>query len=403
MDRKLSLTLMLCALGYFVDVYDIIIFTAVRVPSLQALGLSGDALTMVGLRLMNIQLVGMFLGGVLWGILGDKRGRLSILLGSILLYSTANIINAFVTTVEQYAVLRFIAGVGLAGELGAAVALVSELMQKDMRGWGATLIVTSGVLGGITGGLAGNYLSWQNAYLVGGVGGFILLFLRIGLKESTLFNELKAQTNVKRGHLQLLLRSPDFLKRYVKCIFVGLPIWIFIGLFMILSPEIAKALEIQGEIKASLAILFFNIGLGLGDFSSGLLSQFFKRRKQVALVYLGSTLISAFALLSLHGASTALYYKLCVLLGMSAGYWTLFNILAAEQFGTNMRATTAVTLPNFVRLLIVPLASVLMFIKPQFGIINSLGILAALAILIAIYSVFTLEESFGKNLKFVEG
>src|SRR5882762_615963 len=120
-DFKLlfSVPVIVAALGYFVDIYDLLLFSIVRRPSLSALGVPDEELFGQGEFLLQVQMGGLLLGGLIWGIMGDKRGRLSVLFGSILMYSLANIGNGFVTNVTQYAALRFIAGLGLAGELGA--------------------------------------------------------------------------------------------------------------------------------------------------------------------------------------------------------------------------------------------------------------------------------------------
>lgn len=400
--KKLWFAIAVSALGYFVDVYDIILFAVIRVPSLKALSLSDEQITSVGLLLINLQLLGMLIGGLVWGVLGDKRGRLSVLFGSILLYSTANLANAFVTNVEQYAVLRFLAGFGLAGEFGAAVTLVSELMSKEKRGYGTTIITTAGVFGGIAGGLVGNLFSWQMAYVLGGCAGFVLLFLRLRVAESTLFMRLKTHEKIEKGNLWLFFKSPKFLVKYIKCLLVGVPFWIAVGLFMSLSPEIGKALEISTPILAGWAILFFNVGLGLGDISSGLLSQFLGSRRKVVTVFLFFSMLFSLGLLSLQEASAQCYYFFCALCGFGVGYWAVFNMIATEQFGTNFRATVAVSLPNFVRGMVVPASLLLSLLKSQVGLLWGLGLIMTVSLVLAWISLISLEETFAKSLEFVE-
>lgn len=403
MDKqKLGFALAVAALGYFVDVYDIILFTAVRVASLKSLLLTDEQITSVGIQLMNIQLIGMLIGGLTWGMLGDKRGRLSILFGSILIYSSATFANAFVTNIESYALLRFIAGFGLAGELGAGITLVNELMPKEKRGYGTMIIATSGVFGGIAGGLVGNLLSWQTAYILGGVGGFLLFFLRLGVFESGLFNQMKKQAHIKKGSLSLLLLSPKLLIKYLKCLVIGVPVWISIGLFMTLAPEISKALNVTGIITAAWAIMYFNIGLGLGDLSSSLLSQLLGSRKKAAMAYLALSFITVVTFFSLDNMTPSLFYFFCTLLGFSNGYWAIFMMISAEQFGTNLRATVATSAPNFVRGMVIPFSLLLSTLKLNFGLLLALEWITIISLLIAFFAIITLRETFASSLDFVE-
>lgn len=399
---KLGLVIAVSALGYMVDVYDVIIFTAVRVPSLQALELSPDQITSVGLLLINTQLIGMLLGGIFWGMLGDKRGRLSTLFGSILLYSSATLANAFVTSVESYALLRFLAGFGLAGELGAGITLVSELMKKEKRGYGTMIIITAGVFGGISGGLVGNFLSWKMAYLLGGLGGFALFFLRMGVYESSLFLETKRKTKIKRGSLLLFLHSPKLLMKYCHCLFLGVPVWVSIGLLMTLAPEIGLALKVTDPITAAWAILFFNVGLGMGDLSSSLVSQALGSRKKAAMIYIVASFLTVLTFFNLHSVSAKVFYSFCMLLGLSNGYWAIFITITAEQFGTNLRSTVTTSAPNLVRGMVIPFSMLIGVLKPSIGIIHTLMLISVASLILAFYAILALRETFSRNLDFVE-
>lgn len=401
-NRKLYLTILVSALGYFVDVYDIILFAVLRVPSLKALGLAPEEITSIGLNLMNVQLLGMLIGGVAWGMLGDKRGRLSILFGSIILYSTANFANAFVTNVSQYAVLRFIAGFGLAGELGAGITLVSELMSQHKRGIGTTIVTAFGVLGGICGGMVGNLFTWQTAYIIGGLAGFVLLFMRLGLVESGMFITLKTDNHVQKGSLGKFWSKPHLLKKYGCCLLIGMPFWIFVGLFMTLAPELGAMLNVAGEVTTSWALLYFNVGLGLGELSSGLLSQLWgSRKKTVALfIVLAFSVMTTF--LNSHDITPLYFYGFCVLMGASIGYWAVFLVMSAEQFGTNLRATVTVSLPNMVRGMAVPMTLLLTYLKPHLGMITSLGLIGGGSLLLAMLCIFSLPETFARDLDFIE-
>ena len=400
-QKNIWLAVLVAALGYFVDVYDIVIFTVVRTQSLQALGISGDDLTFVGIKLLNIQLLGMLVGGILWGVVGDKKGRTSVLFGSIILYSISNLLNAFVKDLTSYQILRFLAGLGLAGELGAGVTLVNELLKKEVRGIGTMIVATSGVFGGIVAGLIGNSFDWKIAYLIGGTMGFLLLLLRWSVKDSPLFLEIK-EKRIVRGDFASLFRNPALFGKYVKCLGLGTPIWIFIGIFIALAPEIAKELSVVGSVSAGSAILFFNIGFGIGDVASSCLSQFLKSRRKAAGSFILLTFLAAYIFLNLRGASQSSFYAACVFLGIGAGYWAVFLAIATEQFGTNLRATVTTSLPNFVRGLVIPVSIFVQVFRLEMGLVPVLNIVAFVLLVVALLCLAFLDETFDRNLAFAE-
>jgi MFS family permease len=292
-QKILNVAVIVAALGYLVDIYDLVLFTIVRVKSLQSLGLSDLDIENKGMLLLNIQMVGMLLGGIFWGILGDKKGRLSVLFGSIVMYSIANILNGMVQTIDQYYILRFIAGFGLAGELGAGITLVAEIMTKENRGWGTTIVATVGVFGAVIAGLVFKISGgdWRLCYYIGGGLGFLLLFLRVFVFESVMFDKLK-ELDVKKGHFGLIFSNTNRLKKYIKCILIGLPTWFTIGIIVSFSPEFAKLQGVEGIKDASIPITCCYIGITLGDFICGFLSQIFKTRRTVMLLFLCNTTFS---------------------------------------------------------------------------------------------------------------
>lgn len=396
-----SFPVIVAALGYLVDMYDLFIFSIVRVPSLKSLGLEGDELLTKGVLLLNIQMAGLLLGGLVWGILGDKRGRLSVLFGSILIYSLANIGNGFAQSLEQYAVWRFIAGFGLAGELGAGITLVAEILPKTIRGYGTTLVATMGVLGAILAYGITYLFDWRVAYWIGGGLGLMLLFMRLKVFESTLFAQLKS-TQLKRGNLALLFGNRKRVLKYIHSILIGLPIWFTVGILVTFSPEFAKALGVVTPVIAGKAVMIFFIGQVAGDIVSGLTSQHLHSRKKVIRAFiLGSF---AFVLVYLFApVSTATgFYLLCAFLGFFNGYWTLFVTLGAELFGTNLRATVATSTPNFVRASVIPMTTLFLWVKAQWGTLQAALIVAVLAYAIALFSLSFLEETFAKDLNYVE-
>ena len=400
----LTAAVIVAALGYFVDIYDLILFSIVRVESLKDLGITAATeVTNQGLFLINMQMGGMLVGGILWGILGDKRGRLSVLFGSILLYSLANIANGFVQSVEQYAWLRLIAGIGLAGELGAGITLVSESLPKEKRGYGTMVVATVGVSGALLGYWVGHRWGWRNAYFVGGGLGLTLLVLRVSVFESGMFQQVQARTEVARGHFLSLFTNPARLGKYLRILLIGVPLWFVVGILVTLAPEFGRALGLTGEVTAGLAVFWCYFGLVFGDFISGALSQVWHSRNKALQVFLVfcAVLVGVY-LFGIKGASPTVFYAVCFVLGISVGFWALFVTVAAEQFGTNLRATVATTAPNFARGAVVGLVPAFKYLSGALGFVPGAAVLGGVSLLVAFWAVRTLPESYGKDLDYVE-
>lgn len=400
LSRAAVLAVVVAALGYLVDLYDLILFGVIRDASLEGIGVPLADQARVGENLMAIQMAGMLLGGIVWGILGDKRGRLSVLFGSILLYSLANLANGFVTDVSTYGALRFAAGVGLAGELGAGITLVTELIDKRRRGLATTVVAGVGICGALVAGFVGHTFAWQTAYWIGGIMGLLVLCLRLGVLESGIFARVK-ESGVSRGNFLALFGTASRRRRYISIILAGVPVWYGVGLLAIGSPEITGALGVDPPPVRSTAIVCMYTGLSIGDFGSGVVSQLLKSRRKAILTFLGLD-VAAIAFYFLFSSSTTLVYVACFVLGIANGYWAVFVTTAAEQFGTNLRATVATTAPNFARgsltlttLLFHALSEVLSL--PMAALAVGVPVLG-----LAFASVLGIEETFGKDLDFVE-
>jgi putative MFS transporter len=416
-----NLTVIVAALGYFVDVYDLVVFLIVGIKSLKDLVPTikeNDELLISNFQyILNIQMIGMLIGGIFWGIIGDKQGRLSVLFGSIILYSLANIGNGLLahlhadqeTTLRAYAVLRLIAGIGLAGELGAGITLVSELMTKETRGYGTMVVASIGVLGAVVASLVGKFIGWELTYYIGGALGFSLLLLRIGVLESKIFNSIK-EKEVSRGDFRMLFSERGRAWRYVNCILIGLPVWYIIGILIGRAPMIAsKVLHVDGKIEPEICVMLCYIGLAFGDIVSGALSQILKSRKKVFLIFYALCCISITIYLNLYGVSSTIFYSLILLLGFSVGFWAILVTVGSEQFGTNIRATTATTVPNFVRGSLVPISLLFDYLFRYFKLHTSFDPLIAtvvlvttLVFLISSISLYFLGETFGKDLNYIE-
>jgi MFS family permease len=404
--QLLSLPVIVAALGYFVDIYDLLLFGIVRIPSLESLDLNPAT---TGTSILNWQMIGLLLGGILWGVLGDKKGRLSVLFGSIITYSLANILCGFLPHIDfmdkglAYMLLRFIAGIGLAGELGAGITLVSESLPKELRALGTSIVAGFGLLGAVVANftveLSGD---WTIAYWIGGAMGLGLLLLRIGVVESGIFHITKNDTTVKKGNFLYFFNNKDRFIRYMKCIGIGLPTWFCIGILAMLSNEFGIALGIQEEIKPGMAIMWAYIGISVGDFSSGFISHYLKSRKKAIFWMMIFTLLGVLLLL-FSGVKTAqMYYFYCIWLGLGTGYWAMFVTVGAEQFGTNIRATAATTIPNMVRGTVVGMTIFYGYLKPSVDVIWAGAIVGAICFILGIYATLTVPETHDKDLDFNE-
>jgi predicted MFS family arabinose efflux permease len=398
-----SIPVIVGALGYFVDIYDLLLFGIIRRQSLIDLGLTGDAVTTVGENILSIQMMGLLIGGIIWGVMGDKKGRLSVLFGSIILYSLANIANGMVTNTTQYSVVRFIAGIGLAGELGAGITLVSELIAKEKRGIATSLVAGLGLTGAVFAFIMKENFNWRICYYIGGGMGLLLLILRLSVFESGMFNEVKKMT-VKRGNFFMLFNNADRFKRYLLGILIGLPTWYVIGVLVTFSSEFGKWMGITEKIDPGKAIMYAYAAISIGDILIGLLSQQLRSRKKALYIFYAITAVFMilFFTAQWHGTAAGMYW-ICAGLGFGTGFWAIFVTMGAEQFGTNIRATAATTIPNMVRgmlaIFIIPLFKGLRNLTDYYtgGWIAGIIILA-IAITAALYST----ETFGKDLNYVE-
>ncbi|MFN3479623.1 MAG: MFS transporter [Thermodesulfovibrionales bacterium] len=396
-----SVPVIVAALGYFVDIYDLILFSIVRVPSLKSIGLTGQGILDKGVFLLNMQMAGMLLGGILWGILGDKKGRVKILFGSIFLYSIANIANGLVETIHEYAIWRFIAGLGLAGELGAGVTLVLENLPRHLRGYGTMIVATVGVMGAILANYIAKHFDWRIAYFIGGGLGMFLLIMRVSVYESGMYKQIE-EKGISRGNFLMLFNSRDRSLKYINSILIGLPIWFCVGILITFSPEFARAMNVSGPINAGEAVMFCYVGLVFGDFLSGFMSQYFKTRKRIVLLFQLLTSVAITLYFKLNNANPSIFYLICGVIGFAVGYWAVFVTVAAEQFGTNIRATVASTVPNFIRGTVIPITFLFQLLKKHLGILNAGAIVGVLCVVIAIYALYHLEETFHKDLNYID-
>jgi MFS transporter, putative metabolite:H+ symporter len=396
-----NITVLVAGIGFFIDAFDLFLFNVYRIPSLRDLGLQGSELTWTGERLLSIQMAGMMLGGIVTGIYADKRGRVTVLYGSILLYSLANFANAFVHDVNTYGVVRFLAGVGLAGELGAGITLVSESMSVEKRGYGTILVATLGALGAVTAGLIGDVLPWRYAFMAAGVAGAILLLLRLNSFEPTMFSENKLTTE-KRGSLLLLFSSRKRMLKYIACILMGVPIWYSVGLLITLSPELAKDHGIAG-LKLSTCFILFQVGITCGDLLSGILSQVVKSRKKVLVAFMTIGVLATIGHFVSVTAGRQLYTT-SLLMGLGCGYLSVFVTSTAEHFGVNLRVTVTATVTNFMRGALVLLIPLHQGLEHLWGLSLTGGLIATGCMVwaLALTSAVALPDTFGRSLAFNE-
>jgi len=402
-----SVPVVVAALGYFVDIYDLLLFTIVREPSLRALGVTDANMLSESTRIINWQMVGLLIGGLVWGVLGDKRGRLSVLFGSILLYSVANFLTGYVTDTGQYAAARFVAGLGLAGELGAGITLVSELLPKNKRGVGTSLVAGIGLFGAVfayfTFQLTDN--DWRLCYKIGGALGIVLLFLRISVSESGMFRNVKSNDAIQRGNVLMFFNNAERFRKYLLAILIGLPTWFVIGILVNYSNRFAQALYGLNAVDSGRAIMYAYVGIAVGDILIGLVSQYFKSRKKALYVFYALTIISGIFFFSSWNSNDNTMYAICLALGFSTGFWAIFVTIGAEQFGTNLRATAAAAIRNMVRGSL-PLLNLMFknFFQDtlNWNIVRSGVITGIIAMAITIVAAWYTKETFHKDLNYVE-
>lgn len=403
-----NIAVVVAALGYFVDIYDLLLFTIVRGPSLHDLGVPMEdmkAVQAASARIINWQMVGLLIGGICWGIMGDKKGRLSVLFGSIILYSVANFLTGFVQNTDQYAWARFAAGIGLAGELGAGITLVSELLPKNKRGIGTSLVAGIGLFGAVFAYFTFQYTQdWRLCYKIGGGLGVGLLLLRISVAESGMFHQVK-QTTVQRGNLLMFFQNRQRFRKYVLAILIGLPTWFVIGVLVNFSNIFARAFYGENNVDSGRAIMYAYAAIAVGDILVGLVSQYFQSRKKALYLFYLFTILSGIFFFSGAVRSDSTMYLACAMLGFSTGFWAIFVTMGAEQFGTNLRATAATTIPNMVRGAL-PLINMLYLdvFQKNFGwtVIHSAITTGVIVMIITLVAAYFTEETFHKDLNYVE-
>ncbi len=398
-----SIAVIVAALGYFVDIYDLLLFSIIRMPSLESLGLNSDQVKIEGEEILMWQMTGLLIGGIIWGVMGDKKGRLSVLFGSILLYSIANILNGFFQTVEQYKWIRFIAGLGLAGELGAGITLVSELVAKERRGIATSLVAGIGLTGAIAAFIIKENFDWRVCYFIGGGMGLILLLLRVSVFESGMYQQIK-DAKVQKGKFLMLFNSKDRLKRYFLNILIGLPTWLVIGLLITFSNEFGKQMGIKEKIDPGKSIMFAYVLISIGDILIGFISQWLKSRKLALYIFYAITVLFIVLFFTAQwNGSAAGMYLICAGLGLGTGFWAIFVTMAAEQFGTNLRATATTTVPNMVRgMLAVVILPLFKLLRNYISYYDAGWITALIIMLLSIFAVIKIKETFGKDLNFIE-
>ncbi len=398
----LSLPVIVAALGYFVDIYDLLLFSIIRIPSLKSLGLNDSQIASKGLLIINVQMVGLLVGGIIWGVLGDKKGRLKVLYASIILYSIGNIANGFVHTVDQYAMVRLITGIGLAGELGAGITLVTELLPKEKRGIGTSMVAGIGLTGAVVAFFLKEEFPWRTCYFIGGGLGIVLLVLRIGVLESGMFKNIQHKS-ISKGNFFMLFSNGRRLKKYLSSILIGLPTWYVIGILITFSKEFGTKMNIKGTIDPGKAVMFAYAAISVGDVLAGFVCQWFKSRKKALYVYYVIIAISIFWFFNLQGASVNTLYVVSALLGFGTGFWAIFVTMAAEQFGTNIRATVATTVPNMVRGSLILVSILFTQLQKGTGYVEAGWITGIAVMIVGIISVMLVEETYHKDLDYIEG
>jgi len=400
--RHIAFLILVASLGYFVDIYDLLVFSIVRVSSLTGIGVKAADIKAVGVSIINWQMCGLLIGGLLWGILGDKLGRIKVLFGSILLYSIANFINGKVTTVDQYIIVRFIAGIGLAGELGAGITLVAETMKREKRGYGTMIVSVIGLFGAAGANFVAKHWDWHVAYYVGGCLGILLLILRVGTFESGMFKSIENHSGISKGNFLKLFTNWTRFKKYLFCILIGAANWFVVGVLVTLAPEFGRHLGASQPLNAGDGVFYTYLGISIGGLAAGMLSQITRSRRLTVIVFLLISAVSVVVYLSSKGITPEEFAWVCLFMGFGVGYWPIFVTIPAEQFGTNLRATVTTTVPNFVRASLIPINTAFTFFSVRYGWLSAGYIMMGILTLIAILALSQLKETFTRDLNFLE-
>ncbi len=396
-----SIPVIVAALGYFVDIYDLILFSFIRISSLKSFGLTQDQSASVGLHIISYQMAGLLIGGIIWGVMGDKKGRMSVLFGSIIIYSVANIINGFAQDTMQYSICRFVAGIGLAGELGAGVTLVCELIDKEKRGYATSFIAGVGLTGAILAYFISKEFGWRICYFIGGGLGFLLLMLRFSVYESGMFTHEKKE-KIQHGDFRMFFNNRARFKKYMLGIMIGLPIWYILGILVQLSDKFGKQFGLKDDVSPGKVMVYMYCAISVADFLSGILSQLLKSRKKALYIYYVIMIVGVILYFTQYGGTSTGMILICMLIGFGTGFWALFVTVAAEQFGTNMRATATTTTPNMVRGSLVLIAFLFEYLQQHASYIVSGAITGVIVIVLGCIALLMTKETYGKDLDFVE-
>jgi MFS family permease len=396
-----NIAVIVAALGYFVDIYDLLLFQIVRIPSLRSLGLSEGAVDKSGQFIISMQMYGLLIGGIIWGMMGDKKGRLSVLFGSIILYSVANLFNGFVHTVNEYALVRFFAGVGLAGELGAGITLVSELVHRSRRGISTSLVAGIGLTGAVFAYFISKEFDWRTCYFIGGGLGLFLLVLRVSVFESGLYTAVK-ESGVSRGNIGMFFSHAKRFRKYLFSILIGLPTWYVIGILIAFSNKFGKEFGITEPVNPGKATMYAYVAISIADVLIGFVSQWLKSRKKALYIFYFITIVMLVLYFTQDHNSASAMYLIIAGLGFGTGFWAIFVTMAAEQFGTNLRATAATTVPNMVRGSL-PLTIILFnSLQHYFSYVTSGWITGVVVMALSVTAAAFSEETFGKDLNYTE-
>jgi len=396
-----SIPVLVAALGYFVDIYDLLLFAFIRISSLKSFGLTQDQSATIGLHIISYQMAGLLIGGIIWGVIGDKKGRMSVLFGSIIIYSIANIANGFVHDVTQYSICRFIAGIGLAGELGAGVTLVCELISKEKRGYATSFIAGVGLTGAILAYFISKGFDWRVCYYIGGGLGILLLLLRVSVYESGMFT-MEKKEKIRHGDFLMFFNNYDRFKRYSLGIMIGLPTWYIMGILVQLSDKFGKQFGIKDDISPGKVMVYMYIAISIADFLSGILSQVLKSRKKALYIYYAIMILGVVLYFTQYNGTSTGMIVICMIIGFGTGFWALFVTMAAEQFGTNMRATATTTTPNMVRGSLVLVAFLFEYLQQHASFIVSGAITGIIVITLGCIALYKTKETYGKDLNFIE-
>jgi MFS transporter, putative metabolite:H+ symporter len=388
-------SLFLIGCGYFIDIFDLVLFSTLRISSFEELKITDPTYWTV--VFFNLQMTGILVGGIFWGKMADIKGRSWSFMGTILVFSIANIINGLTSSLTVYGICRFIAGFGLAGEMGSGIALICEKVPDEKRSLYLGFVSSLGCIGAVLSGWLGDIVYWRYLFIGSGFAGILLTLLRKNLLEPDLFRKT-ATLNIPRGQWKTLFQSPPDLIRFILLIFLGIPMWYIIGILWSFSTEMTSTIGLN-IFTSGQAILWGYVGVWMGDMLMPFVSQFLKSRIFTIQICLIMMLLGVIYLFQFQPHSLLSFQLTHIFLGFTIGYWAVYATLCGESFGTNIRALTSTSLPSLIRFSSIPMMIIYQYGRDENELNIALG-MGLTVLCISMITTYFIKDTFQKDIDF---